>query len=205
MNIQTIRQKIREFITARIAIYEWDLDEPDVLYFQVGSQGYPANTAIELPVMNLVHRSGASKNSIETSARFGYRLTYIFPGDTSLNELPLKALEGVLSIIHVYAILQTPDPDIKSFIPVEEEDSVTVGRFGTAEDNWLVQLNFSFDAVFNTTELPDISDIQPPDYFDFSNPPTLEELRIRVNRAKPKFSKVDNTTFIEDSNILINK
>jgi hypothetical protein len=204
MNIQTIRQKIREFITARIAIYEWDLDEPDVLYFQVGSQGYPANTAIELPVMNLVHTRGSGKSSIETSARFGYRLTYIFPGNIPLNQLPLKALEGILSTIHVYSILQTPDSDIKSFTPVEEEDSVTVGRVGTADDNWLIQLNFSFDAVFNTTELPDISDIQPPDYFDFNNPPTLQELEIRVNRAKPKFSRLDNSTFIEDSVILIN-
>jgi hypothetical protein len=204
MNIQIVRQRIREFLTTRIAIYEWDLDEPDVLYFQVGSQGYPANTAIELPVMNLIHTKGASRNSVETSARFPYRLTYIFPGDIPLNALPLKALEGILSLIQIYSVLQIPDCEIKSFNPVIEEDSITIGRVGTAEDNWLIQLNFSFDAVFITTDLPDISDIQPPDYFDPSNPPTLQELQIRVNRAKSKFNRSDNSTYIEDSVILIN-
>jgi hypothetical protein len=204
MNIQTIRQKIREFLTTRIAIYKWDLDEPDVLYFEIGSQGYPANTAIELPVMNLFHTKGASSNSIETSARFPYRLTYIFPGDVPVSSLPLKALEGVLSAIHIYSVLQTPDSDIKSFNPVEEEDSVTIGRVGTSEDNWLIQLNFSFETTFITTEFPDLSDLQPSDYFDSTNPPTLQELEIRVNRAKPKFNKLDSSTFIEDSVILIN-
>lgn len=203
MNIQIVRQKIREFLTVRVAIYQWDLDYPDTYYFEVNNQSYPANTAIELPVQNVVHiREG--QNLIKTQARFPYTLTYLFPGQMAFHELPLSAFEGMLSTIHIYSLLQSPDPDITFFQPAEIEDSINVVRTEDQNSDWLIYLNFAFDATFRTTELPDISDLQPPGYFDTDNPPSLQELQIRVNRAKPNFKPVDNSTYIEDSTILIN-
>lgn len=203
MNIQIVRQKIREFLTVRVAIYQWDLDYPDTYYFEVNNQSYPANAAIELPVQNVVHiKEGNSL--IKTQARFPYSISYIFPGQMPLHDLPLAALEGMLSTIHLYSLLQSPDSDITYFQPADIEDSITQARTKDKDGDWLINLNFAFDVVFRTTVLPDISDLQPPGYFDTDNPPPLQELQIRINRAKPKFNSTDNSTFIEDSTILIN-
>lgn len=201
MNIQLVRQRIREFLTIRIKIYQWDLDYPDTYYYQQS----PANTAIEIPVQNVIH-SREGSNLIKTSARFPYRITYIFPKEThpSYHDLPLKAVEGLLSNTHIQSLLQTPDSNILNFEPVQLEDSVTVYKTEGGNQDWLVSLNLAFDATFNTTEFSDISDLQPPDYYSDGIPVPIEELRIRTNRAKPGFSKSDSSTFIEDSNIILN-
>jgi len=200
MNIQLVRQRIREFLTIRVKIYRWDLDYPDVYYFQQS----PACTAIEFPAQNVFHRREGTK-LIKTSARFPIRITYIFPEEThpEQHDLPLKALEGMLSSIHIYSLIQTPDPNISSFEPADLEDSITIGRAGDQKGDWFVSLNLAFDATFNTTEFPDISDLQPPDYYQDGTPVPIEELKIRVNRAKSGFSPSDNSTFIEDTNIIL--
>ncbi|UKO99365.1 hypothetical protein [Nostoc sp. UHCC 0870] len=203
MNIQIVRQKIREFLTIRVAINQWDLDYPESYYFTVNNQNYPANSAIEVPVQSVVHLKDGQA-SIKTTARFPYRLTYMFPGQMPYHELPWAAFEGVLSTLHIYSLIQSPDPDIEYFQPADIEDSITVSRTEDQDGDWLIHLNFAFDATFRTTEFPDISDLQPPGYFDTSNPPSLQELQIRINRAKPNFSPSDNSTYTEDSTILIN-
>ncbi len=73
--------------------------------------------------------------------------------------------------IQINALLVGLDPIIESFIPVDVEDSVTAERLNGAKGDWLCHLNFSFDIRFNTTTLPDISDLQDPGYFNPANPP----------------------------------
>lgn len=202
MNIQLVRNKIREFLTVRVSIYKWDLDMPDVLYYKVGDNSYPANTMIEAPVQNVVHTK-QNKNSIITEARFPYRLTYIFPGELDFDSLPWRTLEGMLSFIHILPLIGAPDVLIEDMNPAELEDSISVARARENNGDWLVYLNFAYDVKFRTTELPDLGELQPPDYWDIDNPPSLEQLNVRINRAKIGFSSSDNTTYTEDNSLTI--
>ncbi|MEH2093994.1 hypothetical protein [Nostoc sp.] len=204
MNIQLAHQKVKEFLAIRVKIDAWDLDVPEGLYSPTSNNYQPGSNAIALPIQNLVHKR-AGLNLIETSVRLPYRITYRFPYDLAYDSLPSSGLEGVISTIHLYALLQLPDENIKSFQPAEVEDSVTVERIAQEDGDWLVNLNFAFDVVFNTTDFPDISSIQPADYYNIDNPPSLSEITIRTNRAKPDFVKSDSSTYIEDSTITIIK
>ncbi|MBN3927108.1 hypothetical protein [Nostoc sp. NMS4] len=204
MNIQLAHQKVREFLTIRVKIDAWDLDVPEGVYSPTSNNYQPGSSAIALPIQNLVHKR-AGLNLIETSVRLPYRITYRFPYDLAYDVLPFSGLEGVLSTVHLLALLQLPDENIKSFQPAEVEDSITVERIAQEDGDWLVNLNFAFDVVFNTTDFPDISSIQPADYYNIENPPPLSEITIRVNRAKPEFIKSNTSTYIEDSTINIIK
>lgn len=202
MNIQIIREKIREFVDARVSVYSWDLDYPDIYYYNVSGANYPANTAIELPVQNIVH-SKEGKSGIITSGRFPYRITYIFPSQMPFADLPWKALEGMLSWLHILSLIQGPDALVESMGPAELEDSITIARTDEQEGDWLVYLNFAFDITFRTTEFPDISDLQPPGFFPTDNPPPVDQVTVKVNRAKPRFSRQDVGSYIEDTEIII--
>ncbi|MDZ8259454.1 hypothetical protein [Nostoc sp. ChiQUE01b] len=204
MNIQIARDLVDEFLITIIKIDAFDLDEPKELYKYAGEVRLPTNTSVRLPVQNLIHTK-QNLNSVKTSARLPYRISFRFPGQLSFYALPLRALEGIVAHIHLYALLLGPDPIIESFIPVYVEDSVTVERVKDAKSDWLCHLNFSFDIRFNTTTVPNISDLQSPDYFQFENPPTLQEIKIRTYRAKPAFSVEEVDTYVEDSEVIIQK
>ncbi|MGV0103974.1 hypothetical protein NSTCB13_02620 [Nostoc sp. DSM 114160] len=204
MNIQLVHQKVKEFLAIRVKIDAWDLDVPEGVYSLTSNNYQPSSSAIALPIQNLVHKR-ADLKLIETSVRLPYRITYRFPFDLAYHALPFRGLEGILSTVHLLSLIQSPDGNIKSFQPAEVEDSITVERIAQQDGDWLVNLNFAFDVVFNTTDFPDISDIQPPDYYNINNPPPLSEITIRVNRAKPEFIKSRSTTYTEDSTINIIK
>ncbi|MCW5317931.1 hypothetical protein GTQ43_30430 [Nostoc sp. KVJ3] len=204
MNIQLAHQKVKEFLAVRVKIDAWDLDIPEGVYSPTSNNYQPGSSAIALPIQNLVHKR-VGLNLIETSVRLPYRITYRFPHDLAYDVLPFSGLEGVLSTVHLLSLLQLPDENIKSFQPAEVEDSITVERIAQQDGDWLVNLNFAFDVVFNTTDFPDISSIQPADYYNIESPPSLSEITIRVNRAKPEFIKSNTSTYVEDSTINIIK
>lgn len=204
MNIQGIRERISEFLSVRVRIDRWGLDYPSELYTQILSNTLPACSAKALPVQNVFHVQEGF-NLIKTKARFPYVIAYRFTGQLSYHDLPLQALEGMLSYIQILSLLQKPDPSITSFAPADLEDSVTVARTGESNTggDWVVLLNFAFDVEFNTTTIPDLTDLQPPDYYDFQDPPPVEEVNIRINRAKQQFKTSDPSTYILDSEIKI--
>jgi hypothetical protein len=202
MNIQIVRDKIRDFLVSRVRIDYWGLDYPSDLYATTLSGLYPANSAISLPVQGVIH-SRLSTNQVKTEAIFPYRIAYRFPGQLAFHDLPFKGLEGILSYIQLLSIVQTPDSDIQSFTPLKVEDSITVSRVEGDNTDWIVYINIAFEAKFNTTVVPDISDIQSPDYYNFDNPPSIEELNMRIYRAKEKFDTANNSTHILDSEIKI--
>jgi hypothetical protein len=208
MNIQTIHDKVREFLAVRVKVDNWNLETPEDVYSPTSTNYQPGSSAVALPIQNLVHSLSGVK-SVETSVRLPYRIAYRFPYNLAYHELPIRGLEGLLSNIHIYSILQKPDENIKSFGPAEVEDSITYGTLkdkdADGNSDQVVFLNFAFDVVFNTTDFPDISSIQPPDYYNIENPPPLSEITIRTNRAKPDFVKSDSSTYIGDSTIIITK
>ncbi|AFY49003.1 hypothetical protein Nos7524_3203 [Nostoc sp. PCC 7524] len=215
MNIQEIREKINDFLLQRVRIDYWGLDYPSEIYTPISSTTFPANSALSLPIQEVVHFREAY-NQIKTSARFPYRIAYRFPGELPYHELPIKALEGMLSFIHIVSLIQSPDPDIESFTPANIEDSLTVARVEEVENDWLVYLNFAFDVRFNTTLLPDLAELQPSNYYNLEDPPSLQELNLRVFRAKSGFKTKeeevaslipiinDPTKYTLDSEITIN-
>lgn len=203
MNLTSVEQSIKEFITTRINIVSWDLDEPDVLTYEVGGNHYPANTAKQLPIQNLTYNK-ETFNRVVAKAIFPYVITYRFYSELSFVQLPISSLANVLSLVQILALIQTPDPDITLFEVVEIEDSITVRRAEDTSNDWLVELNFAFSAEFSITEYPNVSDIQPPDFYDIENPPPLNELKVRINRAKSKFKPTDTNSYIEDSEFIIN-
>ncbi|MBD2168059.1 hypothetical protein H6G04_27110 [Calothrix membranacea FACHB-236] len=205
MNIQDVRERISEFLSVRVRIDFWGLDYPDDLYTQILSNTLPACSAIALPIQNVFHYKEGF-NLVKTKARFPYRIAYRFPGQLSFHDLPFPALEGMLSYLQILSLLQIPDPSITSFAPADLEDAVTVSRTEdlNAEGDWVVFINFAFDVEFNTTTIPDLTDLQPPDYYDFQDPPAVEEVNVRINRAKQQFKTTNPSTYILDSEIKIN-
>ncbi|MBD2228024.1 hypothetical protein [Calothrix anomala] len=201
-NIQTIRESINDFLIARVRIDYWQLEYPSEIYAPTLTGTYPANSLTLLPVQNVLHYKEGF-NQIKTLARFPYRLAYRFPGQLNYHSLPHTGLEGIISYIQTVSLLESPDPDIESFTPVKVEDSITVSNTDGSGSDWLIYLNFAFDVKFNTTSIPGLDDIQSPDYYDFNNPPPLEELKIRIYRAKEKFITTNNSTYNLDSEINI--
>lgn len=204
MNIQLARDAISEFLITRVRIDSLDIDYPDQLYSSSNNQIIPANVLLKLPIQSLTQIK-SSTNSIKTTALCPYRLTYRFPSDMPYHDLPMKALEGMLEYINIIILLGNIDPAIESVIPARIEDSLTVEKASELQSDWLVHINFAFNIAFTNTTLPDISDLQPGDFFDFGNPPTIQEITIKVNRAKAGFNNLDSATFTEDSEIIINK
>lgn len=204
MNIQDVRERITEFLAIRVRIDYWGLDYPDELYTQIGFTTLPANSAISLPVQDVVH-TRENFNQVRTKLRFPYRIAYRFPGQLPYHDIPFRSLEGMLEYIHIYVLTQVPDPNILSFTPAILEDSITVARVEEiqTDPDWIVYLNFAIDTEFITTVLPDITDLQPPDFFDEDNLPSIDEINIRINRAKQGFQREDNSTYIIDSEINI--
>jgi hypothetical protein len=206
-NISTLGDSIRDFLVARVRVDYWGLENPSEIYSQYPTTPpAPANSAIALPVQNVLH-SKEGTNLVKTTARFPFRIAYRFPGEMAYHDLPLKSLGGMLAYIQILSVLESPDPNITQFIPVELEDSITVARTGDINANgadWLVYLNFAFDVTFSTTTVPDISELQPNTFYDIGDPPPIHELNIRINRAKQKFNPVNNSTYTLDAEIRIN-
>lgn len=215
-NLVTIGEAIGNALITWVRIDRWGLDNPTDLYSPYSTTtSVPANSAIALPVQNVLHNK-SGYNQINTQARFPYRIGYRFPGEMAFSAIPFSALEGILVNIQVLAVLQYPDNNITHFAPVQLEDAITVARAQEVNGNnsdWLVYLNIAFDATFYTTTMPDVSLIQPQNYYNVSDPPPLNDLNIRVYRAKENFNTdasvmlplpMPNTTFTLDTIININ-
>ncbi|AUT00894.1 hypothetical protein CLI64_11065 [Nostoc sp. CENA543] len=202
MNLDTARQAIRDFINNNIPVYRWDVDEPDVLYYNRGGFNIFANSAIELPLQEYLCRK-EGHNGVVASGRFPYRVTWIFDGNQSLNSLPFKAVEGVVSNIQVLALIRSPHPDITQFLPYQEPDPVTISRTEDEHKNWLLSANFSFDCEFRVTEMADTSDLVSPGFFDLGDEPEVTSLTINVNKAEQQFDVTDADTYKLDTTITI--
>jgi hypothetical protein len=202
MNINLVEQSIRDFINERIKIISWDLDEPDRLTYEYAGSHYPSNTAKQLPIQNLTYKR-ETFNRVIANAIFPYVITYRFYGELPYASLPLSSIANVLSHIQILSIIQNPHPDIKTCEVLEIEDSIVVRRSNDSEDDWLISITFALAVEFNVTSFPDIGDIQPGDYFPVEPPPELNQLSVRINRAKINFDVNDNTTYIQDSEIII--
>lgn len=202
MNIITAREAIRAFVDANIPIYRWDMDVPDVLYYNRGGFNIFANTAIELPLQELVSvREG--NNGVVASVRFPYRVTWIFNGDQPINSLPFKSVEAVVANIQVLALISRPSPDFTQFTPYQEPDTVTISNTEDESKDWLLSANFSFDATFRVTTLADTSDLTSPGYFDLGDEPVVNDISIKVHKAEQGFDRTNNTTFKLDNTINI--
>ncbi|WP_414579107.1 hypothetical protein [Anabaena sp. CCY 9402-a] len=195
MNLDIARTAIRTYIDESIPIYRWDIDYPDTLYYNRGGFNIFANTAIELPLQEYFSvRDGF--NGVKASARFPYRITWIFNGNQPIDTLPFKAVEGVVCNIQALALIKKPHPDLIQFVPFQEPDPVTIARTEDETKDWLLSANFSFDAEFRITELADVSDLISPGYFDFGPPAVVNGLTIEVNKAEQGFSTHELDTTI---------
>lgn len=202
MNLDTARQAIRDFVSASVPIYRWDVDEPDVLYYNRGGANITANSAIELPLQDF-STSKNGYNGVKASGRFPYRVTWIFRGDQPLSSLPFKSVEGVVANIHVLAHISSPHPEIQLFQPYPEPDPVTIARTEDESKNWLLSANFSFNCEFQVTSFADVGDLTEPGFYDFPEPIPLTGLGIRIYKAKIGFDSTDSSTFQLDRNLTI--
>ncbi|WP_144427537.1 hypothetical protein [Nostoc piscinale] len=173
-----------------------------MLYYARGASNIPANTAIELPVQEYVtQREG--NNGVVASARFPYRVTWIFRGDLPIESLPLKAVEAVVANIQVLALIQRPSVEFTQFLPFQEPDTVTLSNTEDEDRNWLLSANFSFEATFRVTTLADAEDLTSPGFFDLGEEPQVDQITIKVNKAQQGFDTTNNNTYKLDNTIIL--
>ncbi|MBD2515192.1 hypothetical protein H6G93_09260 [Nostoc sp. FACHB-973] len=202
MNLQTVRGAITNWLLGRIRIDAFNLEYPPTLDSPIATETLPANSCITLPIQNVVHYKFGT-GTVRTKARFPYRIAYRYSNVLGYHELPMTLLEGVLSFIQILTVLESPDGDISSFESVQLEDSITVSRSEEVDRDWLVYLNIAFDAEFNTTTFPNLTGINPTNFYQIDNPPDFNELKIRVYRAKQGFNTSNPASHTLDTELTI--
>lgn len=145
MNIQQARQAITEFLSIRLRIDTWGLDEPTRQYTTHNQTTLPANSARSLPIQNVIHTKD-SFNVVRVKARFPYQIAYRFPGVMPYHDIPFNALEGMLEFIHILFLMETPDPEIQFIAPVLVEDAITyyeAGEEKVPHRDWIVYRTYA--------------------------------------------------------------
>ncbi|MBE9110304.1 hypothetical protein IQ273_12865 [Nodosilinea sp. LEGE 07298] len=169
-----------------VRIDKFDADPPAELYSTASTTEalYPANTVIEYPVKDLFFER-SEITGITGSGSFSYSIVYRYPGDLTLNELPLLKLEGLVQYLQAQALLSLSGcGGIRRAVPgTSNEFPVQIERDGTDQGDWLVYANLVFNVEFVLTEFG----LDPAFGPTPELPPDLNELTIGVYRAKTDF------------------
>ncbi|MEA5447591.1 hypothetical protein VB780_03355 [Leptolyngbya sp. CCNP1308] len=189
-------------MSSLIRIDKYDADPPAELYSVASTSEafYPANTAIEFPCKDLIFER-SEVTGITGSGSFSYSIVYRYPGDLTLNELPLVQLEGLVQYIQAQALLSLSGcGGIRRAVPATNEFPVQVERDGTDQGDWLVYANLVFSIEFILTDFgldPAFGPTPEP-------PPELNELTIGVYRAKTGFDVDEPDDSTLDATLTVN-
>lgn len=190
MNIQTVRQSLKDWLSALVRIDSFDADPPASLY--TPHQGpplpglpplVPANTCIFYPVKNLTY-SQSDAFGVTGEGEFTFSIVYRYPGDLTLNELPISNIESVVQYVQANALLNLSGcGGVRRAYQRAYEFPVQVERESNDQGDWLIYANIRLVIEFALTSF-EIDPIfaNPPE-----EPPTAENLTANIYRAKVKF------------------
>jgi hypothetical protein len=205
-------------------VQDWGIQDPLKDSPVIANVTYPPNVASELPIEQMEisvtpHSSGNRRNSVTCSAKFPFRITYIFPRDHFQNfrDIPLAQIENLLfrasTLLLLYA--QRIDEDIIEVqIPQQQNPFILRAADDIRSDDamssdWAITAKVDIDITFvcDPSEfLPsDYNQIQPavfvhPDLVPLPdtnfNPFELTRVDLAVNRSElPAVNSADDTSY----------
>lgn len=189
-NITTTRAKLRQWLESFIRIDQWDADPPDKLYSSTSTDAalYPANTAIEYPVKNLIYRR-TDVSGVTGAGEFSISIVYRYPGELTLHELPVEKMEAVSQYIQAMSLLSLSGCEgIRHAEPADNNEfPVQVQRMENDQSDWLIFCNVTLLIEFALTDFG----IDP----EFGTPPEaptpLDNLDVRIYRSVAGFDTTD--------------
>jgi hypothetical protein len=201
-NIKEVRTQVKAWLQKQIRIDKWDADPPSELYSIHSTENnlLPANTAIEYPVENLLYFP-TSFNSIKGKGTFPYSVVFRYLGGLTLDELPLTELESLVQYIQAKALLENPGCSISNVEFESNPNPLIISREEGDQSDWLIYCNFSFSFEFNVTLLELSPDFEPPN--PDNSETVVEEIGIKINKAKPQFDIANSSDYKLDREIHI--
>ncbi|MBD2256656.1 hypothetical protein [Pseudanabaena sp. FACHB-2040] len=202
-NIQTVRQRLQSWITGLVRIDAFDADPPKALLSPSSTEQSlrPANTCIAYPVKDLVYER-TDLQGICGRGRFAYSIAYRYPGELTLDEIPIQKLEGVVQYLQGMSLLGLAGSGgIKHVEPDAEEFPIQLERDGTDQDDWLVYCNLALLIEFNLTDFDLDPDFGPAP----EQPVGIDQLTIAVNRAEVGFDADVPADYTLDTEIVITR
>lgn len=167
MNISTLRQTLRDWLSTLVRIDSFSLDVPRDLSSPLSTVllPLPGNTLREYPAEKIAYKK-TNFNSIEGSAIFPFSLIYRYPGYLEYKNLPIARLESLSEYIQGHALLGFGDCNIRAIEIDPTEASVNPQRLGGLirepvdptreaidqnEYDWIIYVNFSFNITYAFT------------------------------------------------------
>jgi hypothetical protein len=229
-----IRENLSKYICALMWVQDWGIQDPLKDSPVISNITYPPNVASELPIEQLEisatpFSAGNRRNSVTCSAKFPFRITYVFSRDRFQNfrDIPLAQIENLLfrasTMLLLYA--QTIDPDIiEVAIPQQQNPFILRAADDIRSDDamaadWAITAKVDIDITF----ICDPSEFVPGDYnqiqpavfihpddlplpdVDFT-PFDLNRVDLAVNRSKlPSVNTADDTSYELDEVIHFDK
>jgi hypothetical protein len=203
-NIQTVRTRLKAWLSSKIRIDVWDLDQPKKLYHPSSTPQLlvPSNSAIECPVKDLLY-DRVSINGIVGSGSFTYRFVWRYSGLMTAEQLPTRKIEAVAQFVHASALLELSGCDgIQEAYPEIEEFPVMLSQADDQQSDWLLHFNLVLRVQFNLTEF-DLPDEYAPIGQGDDTQVDLDELTIKTYRAIAAFNPDTTGDSTLDSTILL--
>jgi hypothetical protein len=195
---------LKTWLSEQIRIDGWSANPPTNVATVINGSPYPANTAFQGPIRDLVVLEKLNEDII-AEFTLSFAVTYRFDKSLAYHQLPVYDAEILASSVLITAITHAGciHEDIHT-ITAESYDPVEVARFeqpATPEGrDWLVILYFPFK-VRSILE-PGLSSLQPG---DSDEPPyDLEELTVGIWRslidelAEPESTVLDRELVLAD-------
>jgi hypothetical protein len=177
-NTLTVRQYIRDWLESKIRIDKWDSDSPKQL-FADQTQRFPANTAIELPMVdrdaNAIHHNDGGIYLTYT-ATLPYVIVYRLPGLLSQDDIELTKYESLLEFMTGTALGEWKHSKGITHVEfLDDEYTIQIARSEEHQKDWLVYVNFTPRVTYDITEFN-----LAPEFGDFDNTPDTPISQVEI-------------------------
>lgn len=204
MNIQTARKRLKDWLSSKIRIDAWDLDEPRSLFHPSSTTqlAVPSMTAIQYPVKDLRYERDGIRTIFGNGA-FSYSFVYRYSGLMTAEQLPTQRVEALAQFVHASALLELAGCDgIRQVVPEIEEFPIMFSRMDDDQSDWLVYFNLVMRVQFALTEFD-----LPPEFSPVGSTPDTElpidEVSLKIYRAFSGFDADVPADSTLDANIIL--
>lgn len=210
MFLSTLKNKVRAWFTNQVRVDVWSLDVPSTLATNINGTLYPSNTAVEVPLRDVVINDNYVSSNRTISMALPYSVTYRFTGELTEDFLPLDELSALYTnvVVNWLTTATRLDEDILNVGLTNigagiSETPIVVTRVEDVSKDWLVILMFDFSVEAVLTP-ETISAIQPPTY-GIDDRPTIEVNSLSMGVWRSKLEQLQGSGSTLDSTIEFNK
>jgi hypothetical protein len=163
ISVDQLQLAFKDWISSKIRIDSWIMDEPYPAKTIVSGTEYPSNSAMMLPARRL--RYWSQNNICQAEVELNFTISYRYPS-VQYDQLPISILTGVLNNLYLKAVAGPANingairdvrtPDIGTDVVVKQLPSQNPEE----TPGWLVIIQPSFQVSYFAT-YADLSSIQP--------------------------------------------